>query len=110
MCNCKYCLTSHFHYCVISRNTDEQRPRKSTIHSTTSTFTSSEDPFVVLESSTSTSKSAYASPDLLDPLERISKLNNSGSTKPPHLKSPPRGTQILKGDKGSSFSLKRNQE
>ncbi|XP_062101050.1 auxilin-related protein 1 isoform X2 [Humulus lupulus] len=51
-------------------NTNSQRPRQST-------FTSSEDPFVVLESTTnSTSKNAYASANLLDPLEGISKPNN----------------------------------
>ncbi|PON73678.1 DnaJ domain containing protein [Parasponia andersonii] len=71
-----------------------------------STFMSSEDPFVVLESSTtSTSENTYASSDLLDPLEKISKLNNSVGTKPPHLKSPPKGAQILKGHKVKSSNV-----
>ncbi|KAM6544055.1 hypothetical protein CsatB_008502 [Cannabis sativa] len=82
-------------------NTNLQRPRQSS---------TSEDPFVVLEStttttSTSTSKNAYATANLLDPLERISKLNTSGGTKPPRLKSPPKGTQISKGHKVKSSNV-----
>ena len=74
--------------------------------STKSTFTSSEDPLIVLES-TSTSETAYDSSDLLsDPLEGISKLNKSGGTKPPRLKSPPRATtQVSQGFKGLPFIL-----
>lgn len=74
--------------------------------STKSTFTSSEDPLIVLES-TSTSETAYDSSDLLsDPLEGISKLNKSGGTKPPRLKSPPRATtQVSQGFKVKSSDV-----
>lgn len=83
---------------LFKRNADvDHRPRQST----KSTFASSDDPFIVLES-TSTSRDAYASSDsLLDPLERISKVNISGGSKPPRLKSPPKSMHVPKGDKGT---------
>lgn len=54
-------------------------------------------PFEVLESA-SPSNSSYASD--LDPLEQMSKLNNIAAAKPPQLKSPPKGAQVMKGHKG----------
>jgi hypothetical protein len=74
-------------------------------------FTSSDDPFVVLES---TSNPAYTSTELFsDPLEQISKLNSSGGTRPgissnaiPSLRPPPKPTQVSNADKGSYCFLK----
>lgn len=62
------------------------------------TSTLLEDPFVVLES-TSPPNSSYISSDF-DPLEKISKLNNSAAAKPPRLKSPPKEAQVSKGHRG----------
>ncbi|XP_008361516.3 auxilin-related protein 2 isoform X2 [Malus domestica] len=83
-----------------NNGTPENRPRRSTVHSTKSNFGSSmDDPFVVLESvSTSASTPGYDSSDIFSELEQISKLSNSGGAKPgdssnssTKLKSPPKG-------------------
>jgi hypothetical protein len=74
-------------------------------------FTSSDDPFVVLES---TSNPPYTSSELfLDPLEQIGKLNNSGGTRPgissnaiPSLRPPPNPTQVSNAYKGSYCFIK----
>ncbi|KAL5559671.1 hypothetical protein UlMin_035882 [Ulmus minor] len=84
------------------RITENTRPHQST----KATFASSDDPFAVFESTTSTSNNAYDSSDLLsDPLERISKFNNSGGAKPPRLKSPPKATPVSKGYKVKSSGV-----
>lgn len=69
-----------------------------------------EDPFVVLESTSTTKNST-----LIDPLEEISKLDHSGSTKragssnvSQPLRPPPRPGQVLKADKGYSAYLNGN--
>ncbi|CAN6679359.1 unnamed protein product [Malus baccata var. baccata] len=83
-----------------NNGTPENRPRRSTVHSTKSNFGSSmDDPFVVLESvSTSASTPGYDSSDIFSQLEQISKFSNSGGAKPgdssnssTKLKSPPKG-------------------
>lgn len=83
-----------------NNGTPENRPWRSTVHSTKSNFGSSmDDPFVMLESvSTSASTPGYDSSDIFSELEQISKLSNSGGAKPgdssnssTKLKSPPKG-------------------
>ncbi|KAH7524550.1 hypothetical protein FEM48_Zijuj06G0131300 [Ziziphus jujuba var. spinosa] len=72
---------------------------------TVSTFTTSEDPFSIFES-TSTSKPVYTSSNSpADPLDQINKLKNSGGAKPPRLKSPPKATQVSNGYKGKSSGM-----
>lgn len=74
-----------------------------------STFTALDDPFVVLETTSTTMKSTS-----IDPLEEFSKFNHSGSTKPPGstnaspLRPPPRPGQVLKSNKGYSAFLSTN--
>ncbi|XP_065881241.1 auxilin-related protein 2 [Euphorbia lathyris] len=66
-----------------------------------STFTSIDDPFVVLESTSTATKSTFT-----DPLEEFSQLNHSGSRKPAGssnvlsaLRPPPRPGQVAKSEK-----------
>ncbi|KAB1200526.1 Auxilin-related protein 1 [Morella rubra] len=88
-------------------NTTNQ-PQQALVHSTISSkdpFV--EDPFAVLES---ISKPAYTSSDVFsDPLEQMSKLNNSGgkrlgasSNAIPPLRPPPKPTQVPKAEKVKS--------
>lgn len=87
----------------IGTNARANQAQQSSIHSTKPAFTS-EDPFVILES---TSTTAYTSSELFsDPLEEISKLSKSGGTKLgvssnaiPSLRPPPKPMQISKADK-----------
>ncbi|XP_012078265.2 auxilin-related protein 1 [Jatropha curcas] len=66
-----------------------------------STFTLTDDPFVVLESTSTATKSSFT-----DPLEEFNKLSHSRSTKStgssnfsPSLKPPPKPGQVLKSEK-----------
>ncbi|XP_028787941.1 auxilin-related protein 2 [Neltuma alba] len=78
--------------------TKANRPSKQTV-------TSHDDPFLVFET-TSTSESSGS---FLDPLEQITKLNNSGGTRgssnTPSLRPPPRPTNGLNVNKASSSAL-----
>ncbi|KAK0577634.1 hypothetical protein LWI29_036206 [Acer saccharum] len=74
-----------------------------------STFMSAEDPFVVLER-TSTPGNSSSDP-FTDPLEELGKLTQSGGSKPnvskvsPILKPPPRPAQVLKADQVKTSGL-----
>lgn len=100
----------HFHNFFHRTNARANQTQRSSIHSTKPAFTS-EDPFVILES---TSTTAYTSSELFsDPLEEISKLSKSGGTKLgvssnaiPSLRPPPKPMQVSKADKGSYCFLK----
>lgn len=86
------------------------QPQQSPFHSTKLAFTSSQDPFVVLES---TSNPAYTSSKLFsDPLEQISNLNYSGGTRPgissnaiPSLRPPPKPAQLSNANKVKSSHI-----
>ncbi|KAJ9146257.1 hypothetical protein P3X46_028545 [Hevea brasiliensis] len=71
-----------------------------------SAFTSTDDPFVVLESTSTTTKSTF-----IDPLEEFSKFNHLGSTRPPGssnvsaLRPPPKPGQVLKSNKVKSSNV-----
>ncbi|KAF2291348.1 hypothetical protein GH714_023081 [Hevea brasiliensis] len=77
-----------------------------------SAFTSTDDPFVVLESTSTTTKSTF-----IDPLEEFSKFNHLGSTRPPGssnvsaLRPPPKPGQVLKSNKDEleDFAMGRVQ-
>lgn len=78
------------------------QPEQSWVHSTKSTFISSEDPFTVLET---ISKPAYTSSELFsDPLGQLSRPNKYEGLKLgaiPILKPPPKPMQFLNAQKGS---------
>ncbi|EEF42106.1 auxilin, putative [Ricinus communis] len=72
-----------------------------------STYTSTDDPFVVLESTSTTTKSTSA-----NPLEEVSLFSHSGSTKrggssnvPSLLRPPPKPGQVLRSDKVKSSNV-----
>eukprot|EP00258_Populus_trichocarpa_P004947 XP_002307457.2 auxilin-related protein 2 isoform X2 [Populus trichocarpa] len=74
--------------------------KEKNMHTITTAFTSSEDPFAVLEQTSTTTKS------FTDPLEEFGKFNHSGRTKPavssncsPPLRPPPKPGQVLKTGK-----------
>ncbi|KAL5776858.1 hypothetical protein ACOSP7_009784 [Xanthoceras sorbifolium] len=79
------------------------------VEATKSTFMSAEDPFVVLER-TSTQRNSSSDP-FTDPLEELGKLTHSGGSKlnvskvSPILKPPPRPAQVLKADKVKTSGL-----
>lgn len=86
------------------------QPRQSPLSSTKPAFPSSEDPFVVLES---TSGTAHNSSELFsDQLEQLGMLNNSGrskagisSTAIPSLRPPPKPRQVSNADKDKSSHM-----
>ncbi|XWS21671.1 hypothetical protein CRYUN_Cryun30bG0074500 [Craigia yunnanensis] len=79
-----------------------------------STFKSTEEPFVVLESDAGSEYHFSKAPT--EPLEEFSMFNQSGGTKPrgssntfSSLRPPPKPAQVLKADKGSSASISKNR-
>ncbi|KAF7823839.1 auxilin-related protein 2 [Senna tora] len=75
-------------------------------------ITSHDDPFLVFETTSSSASSSF-----LDPLEQISKLNNSGGTKgssnTPSLRPPPKATNVDSSgvssiDELEEFQVKNN--
>ncbi|EOY16395.1 Chaperone DnaJ-domain superfamily protein, putative isoform 1 [Theobroma cacao] len=80
---------------------------RTNIKTTKSTFKSTEDPFVVLESASSSAYNSSETPT--DPLEEFSMLNESGGSKlrgssnaSRSLRPPPKPAQVLKADKVKS--------
>ncbi|KAG6774259.1 hypothetical protein POTOM_021611 [Populus tomentosa] len=79
--------------------------KEKNMHTITPAFTSSEDPFAVLEQTSTTTKS------FTDPLEEFGKFNHSGRTEravssncSPPLRPPPKPGQVLKTGKVSDVS------